>query len=197
MSFKLIGMIILLVLVTVFCGFNNGDGYRCNVNLLFRTFNDVPVFLTVLVSFLAGAVVALPFTFGRRAKKQPKAPAAEKADKPVKAKKAAAGNAGAAGSAVQPSSDISAGSAAEAQPYSAASVGAAQAGAATAGTSDAAKVHDGACSPFKAALENARARRAQKKQEKAAAAKKAADAQKTPSPNDVPKAYPSIDTSKL
>lgn len=72
MSFKLIGMIFLLVIVTLFCGFNNGEGYRCNVNLLFHTFENVPVFLTALVAFLAGATVALPFTFVKRAKKQPK-----------------------------------------------------------------------------------------------------------------------------
>ncbi len=73
MPFKLIGMIVLLVVVTVFCGFNSAENARCDVNLLFRQFHDVPVFLTVLVSFVTGAVVALPFTFGRRRKTQDKA----------------------------------------------------------------------------------------------------------------------------
>lgn len=83
MPFKLIGTVILLVLVTVFCGFNNGEGYRCNVNLLFRTFTDVPVFLTVIASFAAGMVITLPFTFGRRRKgdKAPKEPKQKKASR--------------------------------------------------------------------------------------------------------------------
>lgn len=65
MPFKLIGTIILLVLVTIFCGFNLGEENRCDVSLIFYTFKNVPAFLTVLISFFAGILVMLPFTFGK------------------------------------------------------------------------------------------------------------------------------------
>ena len=63
MPFKLIGIIILLVLVTIFCGFNLGDAYRCDINFVFVTLRKVPAFLTVLISFFAGVLVMTPFTF--------------------------------------------------------------------------------------------------------------------------------------
>lgn len=63
MPFKLIGIIILLVLVTIFCGFNLGDAYRCDINFVFVTLHKVPAFLTVLISFFAGVLVMTPFTF--------------------------------------------------------------------------------------------------------------------------------------
>ncbi len=68
MPFRLIGSIILLVIVTIFCGFNLGDSYKSDLNLLFHTFHAVPVFLIVLGSFFAGCIVVLPFTFGKRKK---------------------------------------------------------------------------------------------------------------------------------
>ena len=61
MPVKLIGTIILLVIVTIFCGFNLDEVNKCDVNLVFYTFHKVPVFLTVLVSVLGGIVVTLPF----------------------------------------------------------------------------------------------------------------------------------------
>ena len=63
MPFKLIGIIILLVLVTIFCGFNLGDAYRCDINFVFVTLHKIPAFLTVLISFFAGVLVMTPFTF--------------------------------------------------------------------------------------------------------------------------------------
>ena len=214
MSFKLIGMIILLVIVTVFCGFNNGAAYRCSVNLLFRTFSDVPVFLTVLVSFLAGAVVALPFTFGRRAKKQPKEPLPEK---PAKAKKARWGKRGFTSKSAATGASVAAGAAFSSAPRADAETtgfnGAASAyGVQGAGGADAYDAENATAasdgfglqtaavprpaaqpplSPLKAALANAKLRKAQKKavKAKASAAKKADGGQTAPSPNDVPKVY--------
>ncbi len=66
MPFKLIGTIILLVLITIFCGFNLEEANKCDINLIFHVFKKVPVFLTVLTSFLAGIVVMLPFAFFRK-----------------------------------------------------------------------------------------------------------------------------------
>jgi uncharacterized integral membrane protein len=59
----LLTTIIVAVVIAFFTGFNLDN--RCNVNLLFHTFQNVPVFVTILISFVAGIVVALPFSFSR------------------------------------------------------------------------------------------------------------------------------------
>ncbi len=59
----LITTIVVAVVIAFFTGFNLDN--RCNVNLLFYTFQNVPVFVTILISFVAGIVVALPFSFSR------------------------------------------------------------------------------------------------------------------------------------
>lgn len=59
----LITTIVVAVVIAFFTGFNLDN--RCNVNLLFYTFKNVPVFVTILISFVAGIVVALPFSFSR------------------------------------------------------------------------------------------------------------------------------------
>lgn len=64
MPFKLIGTIILLVLVTIFCGFNLEN--KCDINLVFYKFKDVSVFLTVMISFFAGILLTLPFTLFKK-----------------------------------------------------------------------------------------------------------------------------------
>lgn len=66
MPLKLIGTIILLVIVTIFCGFNLDDVNRCDISVVFYTFRNVPVFLTVLVSFLAGMLVMSPFALFKK-----------------------------------------------------------------------------------------------------------------------------------
>lgn len=76
MPLKLIGMIVLMVLVATFTGFNLDN--RCNI-WFFHTFEHVPVFATILGSFVAGVIVTLPFTIARRSK-------AEKAPKPPRAR---------------------------------------------------------------------------------------------------------------
>ncbi|WP_315328699.1 hypothetical protein [Treponema socranskii] len=68
------------VLIAIFTGFNLGN--VCDVNLIFHTFHKVPVFITIIISFIAGIVVALPFSFGKG-----KSIAAKKIDK-IKAKAA-------------------------------------------------------------------------------------------------------------
>ena len=76
----LIIFIVVAVLIAVFTGFNIGN--VCDVNVIFHTFHKVPVFITIIVSFVAGIVVALPFSFGKG-----KSIAAKKIDK-IKAKAA-------------------------------------------------------------------------------------------------------------
>ena len=64
MPFKLILFILLLVIAAVFTGLNLENA--CDINFGFRRFEQVPVFLTILFSFLAGVLMTLPFTFGKR-----------------------------------------------------------------------------------------------------------------------------------
>lgn len=58
---NLITSALVIILVAVFAGFNRDN--RCDVNLLFHTFRQAPVFVTILISFVAGIIVALPFLF--------------------------------------------------------------------------------------------------------------------------------------
>ena len=67
MPIRLIGSIILLVLVTIFAGVNLDN--KCDITFIFYTFHQVPVFMTVIVSFAIGAILMLPFTLGRKKKK--------------------------------------------------------------------------------------------------------------------------------
>ena len=79
MPIKLIGTIILLILVTIFAGVNLDN--KCDITFVFYTFKDVPVFMTVIISFAIGLIVMLPFTFGRKRRK-----AAKQEVKPVENK---------------------------------------------------------------------------------------------------------------
>lgn len=64
MPFRLIGTIILLLVVTIFAGANLDN--RCDINFIFTKVQQVPVFLTAIVSFLIGAIIMIPFTFKRK-----------------------------------------------------------------------------------------------------------------------------------
>jgi len=64
MPVKLIGTIILLVIVTIFCGFNLEN--KCNISFVFYTFENVSVFITVMVSFFAGVIVMTPFVLFKK-----------------------------------------------------------------------------------------------------------------------------------
>ena len=66
MPIKLIAVLVLVVLVAVFTGFNLEN--KCTI-WFFHSFTDIPVFASLLVSFLAGVVVTLPFTFIKGGKK--------------------------------------------------------------------------------------------------------------------------------
>ena len=64
MPVKLIGTVILLGLVTFFAGFNIDN--KCNVNLIFREFQNVPVFFSLMIAFVAGMTVMIQFTIGKK-----------------------------------------------------------------------------------------------------------------------------------
>lgn len=81
MPFRLIGTIILLLVVTIFAGANLDN--RCDINFVFTKVQQVPVFLTAIVSFLIGAIIMIPFTFKKKCNKDKKSqnPAEEKSQK--------------------------------------------------------------------------------------------------------------------
>ena len=80
MPLKLMGTVVLMVIVGIFCGFNTSETHRCDINLIFVTLHGIPVFLTVLMSFLGGVLVMAPFTLrrGRRESADVPTPAEEK-----------------------------------------------------------------------------------------------------------------------
>ena len=60
MPWRLIGFIVLLVLVGVFSNFNLDN--RCDISLGFAVLRDVPIFISLLVTVLAGARGIFPVT---------------------------------------------------------------------------------------------------------------------------------------
>jgi uncharacterized integral membrane protein len=69
MPWRLIGVIAISVILLLFIGFNIGESHSCDLSLGFHTFPNVPVFLTVFISFMLGMLFSLPFIF---LKKNPK-----------------------------------------------------------------------------------------------------------------------------
>jgi uncharacterized integral membrane protein len=64
---RLIGLIIILVVILLFIGFNLDN--RCNIDYWFgegHEIKDVPVFLTVFASFLLGMLASLPLAISFR-----------------------------------------------------------------------------------------------------------------------------------
>lgn len=80
MPFKLFGIIILLILVTIFAGVNLEN--KCNISFAFYTFENIPVFMTAIISFAAGAILMLPFTIFRGKKKNSTKTPPQKQDVP-------------------------------------------------------------------------------------------------------------------
>lgn len=65
MPLKLIGILFLVVLVALLTGFNLSN--KCSI-WFFHSFENIPVFAALLSAFLAGVVITLPFTFGKKRK---------------------------------------------------------------------------------------------------------------------------------
>ncbi len=63
MPLKLILFILVLILVTLFIGFNLDNA--CNVSFGVYTFENVPVFMSILLSFAAGILIMIPFLLFR------------------------------------------------------------------------------------------------------------------------------------
>ena len=57
---RLIGFLIILIIFAVFSAFNLSN--RSDISLAFYTFKNVPIFLSLLVSFILGSLFVLPFT---------------------------------------------------------------------------------------------------------------------------------------
>ncbi|HOT62102.1 MAG TPA: hypothetical protein PLU93_04505 [Treponemataceae bacterium] len=81
MPWKLILFLAALVVATVFIGVNLDN--RCDVNLLVRTFKDVPVFVSLLFAYLAGALSVVPF-FLKRDRRAPPRQLGEGVDRSAK-----------------------------------------------------------------------------------------------------------------
>jgi len=62
MPIKLIGTVLVVAIVGIFCGFNMSEEYRCSINLIFYKTPQIPVFLTIICSFIVGILVMTPFS---------------------------------------------------------------------------------------------------------------------------------------
>ena len=69
MPIRLLLTLLVAAFAVVFAGFNLDN--KCNV-WLFRTFEMVPVAITIIISLLTGVIIMLPFTIGKRGKKKEK-----------------------------------------------------------------------------------------------------------------------------
>ena len=58
MSWRLIIVIVIFAVFLAFITFNLDN--RCNVNFGFKEFKDVPVFMTIFVSFVLGLICTFP-----------------------------------------------------------------------------------------------------------------------------------------
>ena len=80
MPWKLVGFIVCLILGTCFAGFNLENS--CNISFGFKTFQNVPIFFSLIVAFALGVIVTLPFTvIKKKSTKDRKAQAEERAMK--------------------------------------------------------------------------------------------------------------------
>ena len=76
MPIKLILTILLIILVTVFTGFNLEN--KCDIWLFFHTFKNVPAYAMIVGSFAAGVLLTIPFAFFHRSKSKGESESAEK-----------------------------------------------------------------------------------------------------------------------
>ena len=73
MPWKLVSFLFLLILATLFIGFNLDN--RCDVSFIFYTFKDVPIFVSLLFSYAVGALTVIPFFWAHRIEKNRRAAA--------------------------------------------------------------------------------------------------------------------------
>ena len=79
---RLIGFFVVFALFLAFMVLNLGDGgeYKCNINMGFHVFYNVPIYISVFVSLFIGMIFSLPFLASMRKKKD------KISDKPEKPK---------------------------------------------------------------------------------------------------------------
>lgn len=87
MPWRLFLTLLLCTLLIAFVGLNLDN--RASISFGFYIFNDVPVFVSMFISFFCGALVMLPFTFGRRKKNKLKDDTKKTKQKSVSESKAA------------------------------------------------------------------------------------------------------------
>ncbi len=72
MPWRMIIFLLILAVVVFFAGFNITN--VSDISFGFYTVKDVPIFISLFVSFLVGTLVTLPFVVGKRRKKSQKTP---------------------------------------------------------------------------------------------------------------------------
>ena len=82
---RLLGFIVIFVVFTSFIVLNLQ--HRSDLSLGFITFNDVPVFLSVLCSFMLGILVAIPLAFSLSWKRRAANKISKKPEKPPQVEK--------------------------------------------------------------------------------------------------------------
>lgn len=66
MPWKLIAFLTILFAITCFIGFNLDN--RCDVSFVFYKYENVPIFVSVLGAYLAGAISVFPFFIVHRSR---------------------------------------------------------------------------------------------------------------------------------
>ncbi|UTC68042.1 MULTISPECIES: hypothetical protein [unclassified Treponema] len=67
MNWKLIYFLLIVLFLGLFAGFNMKNS--CDVSLIFYTFENIPVYVSNIFSFLIGLILTIPFFFGSKKKK--------------------------------------------------------------------------------------------------------------------------------
>ena len=67
MNWKLIYFLLIVLFLGLFAGFNMKNS--CDISLIFYTFENVPVYVSNIFSFLIGLILTIPFFFGNKKKK--------------------------------------------------------------------------------------------------------------------------------
>jgi uncharacterized integral membrane protein len=84
MPWRLIAFIIIFGIFLVFIACNLGN--KCDISFGFRTFKDVPVFLTAFSSFIFGMFCSVPFAISFRTKRKKDKPGTEEPAQKAKKK---------------------------------------------------------------------------------------------------------------
>jgi uncharacterized integral membrane protein len=79
MPWRLIGLIIILVILLAFIGFNLDN--TCPISFGFTRIDSVPVYITVFASFVLGMLMSVPFLISFAIRKKNLRPKKDKTDK--------------------------------------------------------------------------------------------------------------------